>query len=269
MNGPVGQTPAPSSLKDGIDPYEHLATKPSAADTCPHCGGVGRIVPDDELRYACALCGGPRFGPLAPGLVPPEPAQRALRAAEKARRGRAGWRAVLTTCAIALGLMLLTTAGLATFGGLKAALLVAMVFVLPFAIGTFVASSRAKTAGARMPRALDEAWASLAAGAVQAGNASPDALARAIGVEPAQAEALHTVLAVDAELGAPEPPRVRIAPVDEAPKSSLAPDPRFEALEARARAAEAEAAAADGEDVAALARARTIVASPGDDGSPR
>lgn len=268
---------AGSSLKDGIDSYEHLASKPSAADTCPHCGGVGRVVPDEELRFVCALCGGPRFGPLAAGLVPPEPALRALREAEKARRGQAGWRAVLATTGIGLALMSLVAAALGALAGLTPALLVAIIFVLPFAIGVGLSSSKAKAAGGRLPRKLDEAWAALAAGAVRAGNASPDALARALGVEAAQAEQLHTVVAVDAELGAEhaaDGPRVRIgAPShDDGPKSSLAPDPRFEALEARARAAEAEASAASeiaGDEATALGRAKTIVASPGDDGSPR
>lgn len=281
MSTPGGRnaTDAPgatSSLKDGIDPYEHLAQKPSAADTCPHCGGVGRVVPDDELRFVCALCGGPRFGPLAAGLVPPEPALRALREAEKARRGQAGWRAVLATTGIGLALMSLVAAALGALVGLTPALLVAIIFVLPFAIGVGLSSSKATAAGGRLPRKLDEAWAALAAGAVRAGNASPDALARALGVEAAQAEQLHTVVAVDAELGAEHDgaPRVRIgAPAhDEAPKSSLAPDPRFEALEARARAAEAEANATSEvarDEATALGRAKTIIASPGDDGSPR
>jgi hypothetical protein len=265
--------PGPSTLRDGIDPYEHLATKPADADRCPHCNGVGRVVPDDELRFVCALCGGPRFGPLAPGLRPPDEAERKLRDAEKARRGRAGWRAVVATTGIGVGLLGLAAAGLAAFGALKVAALVGLIFVLPFALGLMVSASRARDAAARIGPALDAAWAALAVGAVRSGRAqSPSDLARALGVEPAQAEQLHTVVAVEGELGAAvEPARVRIGE-DTGPKSSLAPDPRFEALEAKARAAEAEAAAAQeaaGEERTQLASAKTIIASPGDDGSPR
>ncbi len=267
------QPGTPSTLRDGIDPYEHLATKPSAADTCPHCNGVGRVVADDELRFVCGLCGGPRFGALEPGLVPPEPAARALRDAEKARRGRAGWRAASVVSGIALAMMTLVALLFATFGVWNAALIVGVIFVLPFLLSLVVSHTRAKNAGARIAPALDAAWGALAAAAVHArGAASPDQLAKALGVGVTQAEQLHTVVAVDAELGAASgAPRVRIAGESEAgPASSLAPDPRFEALEKRARAAETEAAAAEaGDEKAPLATPRTITASPGDDGSPR
>lgn len=267
--------PQPSTLRDGIDPYEHLAPRPEDADRCPHCNGVGRVVPDEQLRFVCALCGGPRFGALAPGLVPPDAAARALRDAEKARRSRAAWRAASIFTGIGAAFMALITLLFALFT-VKTALVTGLLFVLPLVVGSFLSSSRARSAGARIAPALDSAWGALAAAAVHArGAASPDQLARALGVGVSQAEALHDVVAVDAEIGATtEAARVRIGggEHDAGPKSSLAPDPRFEALEARARAAESEAAAsgeAEQEERKKLVTANTIIASPGDDGSPR
>lgn len=265
----------PSTLRDGIDPYEHLAARPSDGDRCPHCNGVGRVVPDEQLRFVCALCGGPRFGSLAPGLVPPDAAARALRDAEKARRSRAGWRAASIVSGLAATFMALLALLIALFTA-KTALVVGLLFVLPLVLAFTLSHSRAKAAGARIAPALDSAWGALAAAAVHArGAASPDQLAKALGVGVSQAEQLHTVVSVDAEIGAStEASRVRIGSgaEDSGPKSSLAPDPRFEALEARARAAESEAAAsseAAEEERKKLVTANTIIASPGDDGSPR
>ncbi len=268
-----------SSLRDGIDPYEHLAESASAADRCPHCGGVGRVVTDDELRYVCSLCGGPRFGALAPGLTPPEPAERALRDAQKARKGRAAWTAVVAASGVASAFVGLTAAAFLTAGLIKAAMIVSAVFLVPFAIAFFLGWSKRAAAAAKIAPSIDAAWAALAAGAAHAGRArSPADLAKALGVGATQAEQLHTVLAVDAAIGAPgESPRVRIGDTEigEPPRSALAPDPRFDALEAKARAASADEAAriedAQGEEEAArdtLARAKTMIAGGDGSGGP-
>lgn len=266
-----------SSLRDGIDPYEHLHESASAADRCPHCGGVGRVVTDDELRYVCSLCGGPRFGALAPGLVPPEPAERALRDAQKARKARAGWTAVAAASGVGTAFIGLTAAVFLAAGAITAALVVGAVFLVPFVIAFLLGWSKRGAAAAKITPAIDAAWAALAAGAAHAGRAhSPAELAKALGVGETQAEQLHTVLAVDAALGArTDNPRVRIGDTEigEPPRSVLAPDPRFDALEAKARAADeaARAEAEQGEEEAArdtLARAKTIIAGGDGSGGP-
>jgi voltage-gated potassium channel Kch len=290
-----GENPAAASLRDGIDPYEHLAAKPSLQDRCPHCGGIGQVVADDELRYVCSLCGGPRFSPLADGLVAPESAQAELRKVEKARKWRASWMAAMVTSGIGLGFMVLVMLAFALAGALKAALVVAMIFGMPFAIALFLSMSKRAKHAAQIAPGIDAAWASLAAGAAHAGRAaSPAALAKALGVGAEQAEQLHTVLAVDAELGASAPlgsasaGKVRIGgtEIEEPPRSQLAPDPRFDALEKRIATvappaappsspaavdegvAEEQAAEAEAE-AAAMASAKTIVADPAIDPSRR
>jgi hypothetical protein len=261
----------PSALRDGIDPYEHLTEKVSASDRCPHCGGVGKIVPDEELRFVCALCGGPRFNALAPGLAPPAAAEKSLLDAQKARKKRATWRTVSIVSGIATAMMGLVALLFAMIS-LKAGLIVALFFVLPFVLALLMGMSKAKAAASQIGPAIDSAWAALAARAAHAGRAaSPAALAEALGVGESQAEQLHDVLAVDAEIGAlGDAERVRIGPghteiVEPAPRSQLAPDPRFDALEAKARAAEAEAAAVEVESTeAGLGTAKTLIATPRD-----
>lgn len=277
-----------NTLRDGIDPYEHLATKPSEQDRCPHCGGIGQVATDDELRYVCSLCGGPRFTALADGLIAPAPAQAELRKVDRARKWRASWTVAMITSGIGLGFMVLVMAIFAAVGALKASLIVGAVFGLPFAIALFLSISRRAKAKAQIAPGLDAAWAALAAGAAHAGRAtSPAALAKALGVGTEQAEQLHSVLAVDAELDhvAKVRARVRIGDTEigEPPRSGLAPDPRFDALEARvaaatpqvkspaapsAQAADEQAAEAEA-DAAATGSAKTLIATPADDPSHR
>lgn len=271
---PASPAPAGSSLRDGIDPYEHLAPTPAMQDRCPHCGGIGQVTADDELRFVCSLCGGPRFSPLADGIVPPEPAHAALRKVEKARKWRASWTAAMVTSGIGLAFVVVVMAIFATVGALKASIILGAVLGLPFAIGLLVGMSKRAKATAQIAPGIDAAWAALAARAAYAGRAaSPAALAKALGVGADEAEQLHNVLAVDAELGdvAPPPGRVRIGETEigEPPRSALAPDPRFDALEARGGAplAQADVAQVDAEQAAeaeeagvALASAKTMIA---------
>lgn len=283
---PPGASPgaAAGSLRDGIDPYEHLTDKPSENDRCPHCGGIGQIVADDELRYVCSLCGGPRFTALAPGVTAAEPAKALLRKVEQARKWRASWTVAMITSGIGLAFMLLVIGAFAVVGAIKASLIVAAIFGLPFAIALF--SSMSKRAGhkAAIAPGLDAAWAALAAGAAHAGRAaSPAALAKALGVGEEQAEQLHTVLAVDAELGgAPPAGKVRIGgtEIEEPPRSQLPPDPRFDALEKRiaasatppatgVRIAVEQAAEAEADAAATIAAAKTVIADPTNDPSHR
>lgn len=264
-----------SSLRDGVDPYEHLAQKPSELDRCPHCGGIGQVTADEELRFVCSLCGGPRFSPLADGIVAPEPAQAELRKVEKARKGRALGRGMAAVGFVGAALTALGAAGLLAVGALKVALVLGILFGTPAVLLFLWGLSRAKSEGAKIAPAIDAAWSALAAGAAHAGRAaSPAALAKALGVDSEEAEKLHNVLAVDAEIGAVSaPPRVRVAldGEDPPPRSQLAPDPRFDALEAKLGPGKAEIAGTAERDAEAeaesaqLASAKTVIADvPGD-----
>ncbi len=212
-------------------------------EPCPHCRAEAGVSPHRELRFCCDVCGGPRIPRGHPALRLSGREVAPLRRAESSRKARAGWGGA----AIAAGLLLPVT--LAAFGllllllGAKLGLLIAAGAVTaPLVAFLVMAASRARSKGAAIGPAIDEAWLSVARDLAQeGGDVSPPALARRLGIDEAQAEELTALLDVDELTGGPPrpAPRVRIAPV------SRVPDPGLGAGPTELAAAEEEAVIAE------------------------
>jgi hypothetical protein len=222
----------------GFDIYEHMKANMGGA-VCPLCRGVGGVEPHGELILVCKLCGGPRIV-LPEGVTMPEIGRAMLAKADAARKQRGLMRA------LGLGAM-----ALAAFGAVVAipvawlsvtwALLTLVFFEAP-AITTIVATgSQRERRTKEIAESLDAAWAAAAGEVVRAGRAkNAGELARALGVDDARAAQLFTMLSVDAEIGALGAEGLRIDTTGPT-QLGLAPDPRFAALEDKAKQIEAEA----------------------------
>jgi hypothetical protein len=194
-------------------------------DPCPHCRAQAGISPDRELRWVCDVCGGPRVPRLDPSIDYAGRDAIALRKADAARKGRAGWRAAAIAAGLLLPVVLLFVGVLLLVFGLSFALaFMALVALAPVAAFLAFAVGRAGTRSAEIAPAIDAAWL---AAATAIARQSPDpvtaaGLAQKLGVEEPQAEELMALLDVnEALLG---PARVRIG-VPAGPASGLPTQP--------------------------------------------
>jgi hypothetical protein len=212
----------------GFDIYGHLAQRPDASAACPHCRGIGGVDRDPEFFLVCKLCGAPRIQ-MPEGVPLGDLTRASLAKAEAARKNRGMMRAIglvgltgfVFGCVVGLPLLFLSPMwALAVLAAVQAP-----------SLGTyFVTRSQREARTKEIAAALDAAWAAAAADVVRAGKAKDGTeLARALGVDEARGQSLFMMLAVDAEIGG-----VRIDTGDAGPKSTIAPDPRFAALEAQA-----------------------------------
>jgi hypothetical protein len=185
-------------------------------EVCPLCGATAGISRDDEMRFRCDVCGGPRVPLDTKGLRRSGKEVAALRRADDARKARAKNRAG----AVAAGLSVAGALGVIALVGLLGVL-----GVVELGLGA---------------PALDAAWMSVAADVAEQSRVPITArsLAEALRVEEPQAEELlalleaHDVLRADGKLT--QASRLRI--------DTPAPSATTEAAEAEAEAqAEAEA----------------------------
>jgi hypothetical protein len=236
-----------------VDLYGHLAAPLGPGERCPHCGGVSETRPDSELGRVCNLCGAPRI-PLPRGAVPSEPLFAALRRAEAARRSRALYRGTSVVGGLGLAGTLLLVAAVALIAGGGWALGVAVALGGPAALALALGLSGGTKKTRQIGVELEQAWAAAAADAAREGFAdTPADLAAALGIDLARAETLHAMLTVESITASREgaAPKVRIVTHPDARpavETTLPPDPRFAALEAKAdaeAAAEVEATSSD------------------------
>jgi hypothetical protein len=214
----------------GMNLYGHFAEPPRPEQQCPHCNGISQIVPSPELHYVCSICGGPRV-PLPEGLAPSDALVATLRRAEAARSGRSFARGLTIAGGIGAGFgAILFTLG-ALIGGIGWGIALGAIFGGPFLIALARGMSRSSTKASEMNKLVDAAWAIAAADVMRAGkgNTASD-LASALKIDIVRAEQLHAMVGLDASLTPGPDERVRV---------NVPPDPRFEALEQRARIASA------------------------------
>jgi hypothetical protein len=233
------------AVSQGFDPYENQRAAIGGGARCPHCGAVADSRTDDELWQVCRICGGPRID-MPAGVALPATGADTLRKAETLRRSRAAFRGLTVGAGIGTAAGVLLSL-LVSFFGLTWGVLTLILVAGPALATALVARSKAQSRSTELSASLDAAWSAAAQAAMRANLATtPAQLAEALSISPERATELHTMLAVDAELGAlgssGDPAQIRIAPVPV--------DPRFQALEEAAQAeaeAEADAELAHGE----------------------
>lgn len=221
-----------ASVPDGAASCPRCGTA-QGMTRCPVCGNVGAVVADAELRYACGLCGAPRFK----GAVPEgSRAVPLLRKADEARKGRARGRAVAgfggvaTAATGAFTLLLLMLVGLKLWVVLGAAL-----FVGPSVLALLWGLQQAGARGKEIGPAVDAAYLAAAGELVKrGGQATPDDLRAALGLDAEHADQLSAMLEAEAGLGG-----VRIA----SPGAGAQPGASGSAKTLEAELAELEAAA--------------------------
>jgi len=216
-------------------------------EPCPLCGAVAGVSRDEEMRYRCDVCGGPRVPLDAKGVKPSKKLGDALQRADRARKSRAKNRAGGVLAAVGLAGALGIIALIGVIGALTS-----LELGFGFVVGSLLATGplsaimawlfmRARAAGRQIAPALDDAWLVAATDVVEQskGPVTARSLAEALRIEEPQAEELvalleaHDVVRGDGKLAFPN--RMRIG----APSGG--PSPTLDPLEAEAEA-EAEAA---------------------------
>jgi len=221
-----------------FDLYAHMKGAGAAA-VCPLCRGVGGVVPHGELLLVCTLCGGPRIV-LPEGFAMPEIAGASLARADTARKHRALMRGV-GLVAMALGAFGLLVAIPLSFVSITWTLLTLALFEVPAVATVFATRSQRETRTREITASLDAAWGAVAGELVREGRVKNAAdLARALGVDATRAQHLFTMLSVDAEIGALGAAGLRIDTTGPT-QAAVGVDPRFAALEERAKQVEADA----------------------------
>jgi len=223
------------------------------ASKCPHCGGFGVVVPHDELRYVCGLCGGPRIRvdddlELSGDEIEP------LQIAEQNRKSRFLWRVagVFGVAAGSFGVLASLLAGLILGWGWG---LAGVVMSLPFILLAIAGFTNASAKSGKLQEQVDKAWR-LAAHDVAArakGGVDAKRLAEIMHLTEAGAEQMMADLAVDDMFRSSisDEGRLRVEPMhsirvdpsaEPAGKTLAAEDDleaRFEALEEALEAEEA------------------------------
>lgn len=172
--------------------------------TCPHCGGTAGVSPDQEMRFKCDLCGGPRIPILAPSIRTSGKDLPALKKAEDARKGRAKARAAAIAGGVGLSFTVFTFAifwlifGLGIVSG-------ALFLTLAAPLAGLLAwgSQKAAARGKEIQPALDAAWLAVASdvAAQSRGQLTAHDLAVAMGIDEAKAEELLAMVDVHRAVG--------------------------------------------------------------------
>lgn len=193
-----------------------MAPNPSI-EPCPHCGSNADVTASADVRYKCGVCGKARI-PLDAKLGPSgKRSNLALKESQRARVARIAWQLFavgLGGLGVFVALLSLGASALFDFGWLGNGMALAFATV-PLLVSVF-AFFAAKKAKHTSELKLDEAWQLAAARLVRrlGANATPEALARTLGVDTEYATQLlaeaevHQLLAGDDEDG---PVRVRVA----------------------------------------------------------
>jgi hypothetical protein len=171
-------------------------------EVCPLCGATAGVSRDEEMRYRCDVCGGPRVPLDTKGQRRSGKEVAALKRADGARKARARARAG----GIVAGLGLAGAFGVILLIGLLGALSIVNLG-LGFALGSLLATaplvavmawlfSKARARGAEIGPALDDAWLAAAADFAEQspGPITARSLAEALRIEESQAEELLALL---------------------------------------------------------------------------
>lgn len=173
-----------------------------STDVCPHCGATAGASPDEELRWRCDICGGPRV-PLADARIRRSGREnKALARAEAARKARAWSRAGAVVAGLALAAVLGVVGLVAALGAVGAFqlgfgfVLAAVLTAGPLTGFLLWLVMRARARGKEIEPALDAAWMAVATDVVQQSKepVTPHALAEALRIEESQAEELLALL---------------------------------------------------------------------------
>jgi ribosomal protein S27AE len=163
---------------------------------CPHCGGITRALPHDDLRWVCGACGGPRI-PLDPGDELTERGVEALREANAARSAAVAYRLVSWACGFGALLGIGFGAVLAAYSLMAAlgpAIVGALLVVLAIRFGSR-SSERGKVARAAWERAWDaEVDDMLSEGTT---SLTPSQIARKVKVPESEIEAIVARLSAE------------------------------------------------------------------------
>lgn len=198
-----------ADLPDGAATCPRCGTAQTMS-TCPHCGGTAGVSPDEEMRFKCDLCGGPRIPILAPTIRTSGKELSALKKAEDARKGRAGARAAAIAGGVGLSFTVLTFAVFWLIFGLG---IVSGVLFLalagPLAALLAWGSQKAGARGKEIQPALDAAWLAAASdvAAQSRGQITARDLAVAMGIDEAKAEELLALVDVHRAMGGGALPR--------------------------------------------------------------
>ena len=232
-----------ADLPDGAATCPRCGTSQTMA-TCPHCGGTSGVSRDDEMRFKCDLCGGPRIPILAPSVRTSGKEVTALKKAEDARKGRAAARATAIAGGVGLTFTALTFAVFWLIFGLG---IVSGVLFLalagPLAALLAWGSQKAGQRGKEIQPALDAAWLAAATdvAAKSRGQLTAPDLAVAMSIDEAKAEELLAMVDVHRAVGGGALPRT---------DDMAAFDAKLRAAEAVSAASAASGAAAEHEATA-------------------
>lgn len=165
-------------------------------ERCPHCGAVTTASPDREMRWRCDLCGGPRMPRPDPSAPRVRREMTHLKRANEARKARAKSRALMAAFGVMGGM---STLLFALWSLVFPVWPVVVVWGLFAGLAAFVvlwSMGRASAATKELKAAVDQAWVAAAEAAVarMEGPFSAAKLAKALGVEGAQAEGLLALL---------------------------------------------------------------------------
>jgi hypothetical protein len=211
---------------------------------------------DDEMRFKCDLCGGPRIPILAPGIRTSGKEVTALKKAEDARKGRAAARATAIAGGVGLTFTALTFAVFWLIFGLG--IVSGALFLLlagPLAALLAWGSQKAGQRGKEIQPALDAAWLAAASdvAAKSRGQLTAPDLAVAMGIDEAKAEELLAMVDVHRAVGGGALPRTDEMAAFDAKLRVATESAAASSSAASGAAAEREATA---EDEAADAQAR-------------
>ncbi len=176
-----------------LSPEKDFGSLYGEENRCPHCGALARVDKDDDLRWVCGVCGGPRV----PAKVKiGEDGNAALRDAAKSRRSASGWR--VASWALGFGAaMALVAAIVVGFGSVLVGGGLVLAGVL-MAIVSATFSRSARSARLRARADVDRAWEHAIGALLEAGttNATAKSIAKTLGVTEAEVEvALSTLSA--------------------------------------------------------------------------
>ena len=159
---------------------------------CPACGAFARVLPSDEHRWVCGVCGAPRVV-MPEGEKVPEESALALREASDAQRAAAMQRIISYMAGGPAAISLLLAIVLAPASFVAAGVLVGMGVLLA------VLASRASRKGATERKRVRAAVArahEAAIAALSAKNLSPAEIAAGLKIPEAEVEAALVVTGV-------------------------------------------------------------------------
>jgi hypothetical protein len=181
-------------------PYDPLNPL-SDAQRCPSCNGTTRVLPDDELRFVCGVCGTPRVQLNDETIVLSGDEKAPLAKANGERMKRFWWRLSGIAGAVTGGFGLLTTAIFALlFGPSLLWTGLGLAVSLPFVMLAALAINGSKSAGEAIQRHVGDAWESAARDVLKTSPAGLTAkqLAEKLAISEAGAEGLLAEISVDA-----------------------------------------------------------------------